>query len=64
MDIVNDLVLCLSYELRLEGDSLEVEAITEEDLMETIKRMAVFVSNPMVQKKLMRDHKKGENEKN
>ena len=41
-DIVDDLVLCLSDELRLEvtsevGDSLE--AIMEEDLIEAIKRM-------------------------
>ena len=49
-DIVDDLVLCSSvYALRLEvtselGDTLE--GITEEDLMEAIKRMAVLVSNP------------------
>ena len=57
-DIRNDLLLCLSDE---EGDILE--AITEEDLMETIKRMAVLLSNLMVQRNQMRDHKKEENEK-
>ena len=31
--------------------------------METIKRMAVLLSNLMVQRNQMRDHKKGENEK-
>ena len=60
-DIRNDLLLCLSDELRLEGDILE--SITEEDLMETIKRMAVLLSNLMVQRNQMRDHKKEENEK-
>ena len=59
-DIVDDLVLCLSDELRLEvtnevGDSLE--AITEKEFMEAIKRMAVLVSNPMVHRKQMRDHR-------
>ena len=65
-DIVDDLVLCLSDKLRLEvtselGESLE--AITEEDLMEAIKRMAVLVSNPMVHRNQMRDHRQGETEK-
>ena len=59
-DIVDDLVLCLSDELMLEvtcelGDSLE--AITEEDLVEAIQGMAVWVSNPMVQRNQMRDHR-------
>ena len=65
-DIVDDLVLCLSDELRLEvtnevGDSLE--AITEKEFMEAIKRMAVLVSNPMVHRNQMRDHRQGETEK-
>ena len=59
-DIMNDLVFCLSDELRLEvtselGNSLE--AITEEDLVEAIQGMAVWVSNPMVQRNQMRDHR-------
>ena len=37
------------------GDSLE--AITEEDLVEAIQGMAVWVSNPMVQRNQMRDHR-------
>ena len=65
-DIVDDLVLCLSDELRLEitselGDSLE--AISEKDLTEAIKRMAVLVSNPMVHRNQMKDHRQGEGEK-
>ena len=65
-DIVDDLVLCLSDELRLEvtselGESLE--AIEEKDLMEAIKRMAVLMSNPMVHRNQMRDHRQGESEK-
>ena len=65
-DIVDDLVRCLSDALRLEitselGDSLE--AITEEDLLAAIKRMAVLVSNPMVHRNQMRDHRQGESEK-
>ena len=65
-DIVDDLVLCMSDELRLEitselGDSLE--AISEKDLMEAIKRMAVLVSNPMVHRNQMKDHRQGESEK-
>ena len=43
------------------GDSLE--AITEGDLMEAIKRMAVLVRNPIVHRNQMRDHRQGENEK-
>ena len=59
-DIVDDLVLCLSDELMLGvtcelGDSLE--AITEEDLVEAIQGMAVWVSNPMLQQNQMRDHR-------
>ena len=65
-DIVDDLVLCLSDDLRLEvtselGESLE--DIEEKDLLEAIKRMAVLVSNPMVHRNQMRDHKQGESEK-
>ena len=49
-DILEDFVLCLSDELRLEvtselGGSLE--AIMEEDWMEAFKMMAVLVGNPM-----------------
>ena len=60
------MVLCLSDDLRLKvtselGESLD--NIKEEDLMEAIKRMAVLVSNPMVHRNQMRDHKQGENEK-
>ena len=56
----------MSDELRLEvtsevGDSLET--ITEKDFMEAIKRMAVLVSNPMVHRNQMRDHRQGETEK-
>ena len=63
---MDDLVLCLSYELRLEvtselGDSLE--AIMEENLMEAFKMMAVLVSNPMVHRNQMRDHRQGGTEK-
>ena len=56
----------MSDALRLEitselGDSLE--AIVEKDLMAAIKRMAVLVSNPMVHRNQMRDHRQGESEK-
>ena len=37
--------------------------ITEEDLMEAFKIMAVLVSNPMVNRNQMRDHRQGETEK-
>ena len=43
------------------GDSLE--AIKEADLLAAIKRMAVLVSNPMVHRNQMRDHRQGESEK-
>ena len=65
-DVVDDLVLCLSNALRLEvnselGDGLE--SVKDEDLLATIKRMAVLVSNPMVHRNQMRDHRQGESEK-
>ena len=65
-DIVDDLILCLSDELRLEVTSElwdSMENITEENLIEAIKRMAVLVSNPMVHRNQMRDHRQGENER-
>ena len=40
-----------------------MEAIVEKDLMAAIKRMAVLVSNPMVHRNQMRDHRQGESEK-
>ena len=40
------------------GDSLE--AIVEKDMMAAIKRMAVLVSNLMVHRNQMRDHRQGE----
>ena len=65
-DVVDNLVLCLSDALRLEvtsemGDKLEFAK--EEDLLAAIKRMAVLVSNPMVHRNQMRDHREGESEK-
>ena len=65
-DVVDDLVLCLSDTLRLEvtsemGDKLE--STKEETLLAAIKRMAVLVSNPMVHRNQMRDHRQGESEK-
>ena len=56
----------MSDALRLEitselGDSLE--AIMETDLLAAIKRTAVKVSNPMVHRNQMRDHRQGESEK-
>ena len=40
-----------------------MKAITEEDLIDAIKRMAVLVSNPMVHRNHMRDHRQAETEK-
>ena len=65
-DVVDDLVLCLSDTLRLEvtselGDGLE--SVKEGDLLTAIKRMAALVSNPMVHRNQMRDHRQGESEK-
>ena len=65
-DVVDDLVLCLSDTLRLEvtselGDKLE--SVKEGDLLTAVKRMAVLVSNPMVHRNQMRDHRQGESEK-
>ena len=59
-DVVDDLVLCLSDILRLEvtsemGDKLE--SAKEGDLLEAIKRMEGLVSNPMVHRDQMRDHR-------
>ena len=65
-DSVDDLVLCLPDELRLEVTSeLEdsLENIMEEDLMWAIKRMAVLISNPMVHRNQMSDHRQGDSEK-
>ena len=60
------MVLCLSDALRLEvtselGDKME--SIKEGDLLAAIKRMAVLISNPMVHRNQMRDHRQGESEK-
>ena len=65
-DVVDDPVLCLSNDLRLEvnselGDGLE--SVKDEDLLATIKRMAVLVSNPRVYRNQMRGHRQGESEK-
>ena len=35
----------------------------EKDLLEAIRRMAVLVSNPMVDRNQRRDHRQGESEK-
>ena len=43
------------------GDKLE--SAKEEDLLDAIKRMAVLVSNPMVHRNQMRDHRQGESDK-
>ena len=43
------------------GDGLE--SVKEGDLLTAIKRMAVLVSNPMVHRNQMRDHRQGESEK-
>ena len=43
------------------GDKLE--SAKEETLLAAIKRMAVLVSNPMVHRNQMRDHRQGESEK-
>ena len=40
-----------------------LEAIMETDLLAAIKRTAVKVSNPMVHRNQMRDHRQGESEK-
>ena len=40
-----------------------MESAKEEDLLTAIKRMAVLVSNPMVHRNQMRDHRQGESEK-
>ena len=40
-----------------------MEALAEEDLIEAIKMMAVLVSNLMVHRNQMRDHRQGETEK-
>ena len=40
-----------------------LESVKEEDLLAAIKRMAVLVSNPMVHRNQMRDHRQGESEK-
>ena len=64
-DVVDDLVLCLSDALRLEVTSElgeGFESVKEEDLLAAIKRMAVLVSNPMVHRNQMRDHRQGESE--
>ena len=37
--------------------------IIEKDLMAAIKRMAMLISNPMVHRNQMRDHRQGESEK-
>ena len=60
------MVLCLSDDLRLEITSelgISLEALGEKDLMEAIKRMVVLVSNPMVNRNQMREHRQGESEK-
>ena len=58
--------MCLSDALRLDVTSEmgeKLEFAKEEDLLAAIKRMAVLVSNPMVHRNQMRDHREGESEK-
>ena len=60
-DVGDDLVLCLSNDLRMEVASELGESLDdiEEDLMEAIKRMAVLASIPMVHRIQMKDRKHG-----
>ena len=63
---MDDLVLCLSDELRLEVTSKlrdSMENTMEEDLTVAIKRMAMLMGNPMVHWNQLRNYRQKEGEK-